>query len=44
MDITCPHCDFSRDVGDVRIPAGGAMAACPRCEGCGDNLHREEMR
>jgi len=31
MIITCPQCNVSRDVGDVRIPHRGAMATCPGC-------------
>lgn len=31
MTITCPHCKLSNDLGEVRIPADGSMATCPRC-------------
>jgi len=31
MILTCPRCNFSRDVGEVRIPFRGALAACPNC-------------
>jgi len=32
MTITCPHCNFSREIDDSRIPAGTARVACPRCK------------
>ncbi len=31
MIITCPHCGFSKEVDENRIPAGAASATCPRC-------------
>lgn len=31
MIITCPQCNFSKDLGAVRIPNAGAPATCPRC-------------
>jgi len=32
MTITCPHCQFSREIDDARIPAGTVRVACPRCK------------
>jgi predicted Zn finger-like uncharacterized protein len=32
MNITCPHCSFSREIDDARIPEGTLRVACPRCK------------
>lgn len=32
MIITCPHCNASKDIGNVRIPKAGAMATCQGCQ------------
>jgi predicted Zn finger-like uncharacterized protein len=31
MNISCPHCGFSKEVPDNAIPAGTTRANCPRC-------------
>lgn len=31
MLITCPECQFSREVADDKIPAGSVNATCPQC-------------
>ncbi len=31
MHIVCPHCNFSRDVPDHRIPESARTVRCPRC-------------
>lgn len=31
MTITCPNCNLSKEIGDVRIPRAGMAATCPRC-------------
>ncbi|GHU96675.1 hypothetical protein AGMMS49974_11490 [Deltaproteobacteria bacterium] len=31
MKITCPHCDFSRDVLAKQLPARSVIATCPAC-------------
>jgi hypothetical protein len=30
--ITCPKCNLSKNVGDVRIPAAGTLAQCQQCQ------------
>lgn len=32
MQITCPHCGFSREVPDDQIPARSELATCPKCK------------
>lgn len=32
MIITCPHCNSSKDIGEVRIPRAGATATCKNCQ------------
>lgn len=32
MTITCPHCGFSAEVPEDRIPADATEATCPRCK------------
>jgi hypothetical protein len=31
MIITCPHCNLSKELGEVYIPNAGTAATCPRC-------------
>lgn len=31
MIITCPHCAFSKEIGDVTIPDAGVTATCKSC-------------
>jgi predicted Zn finger-like uncharacterized protein len=31
MTLTCPHCGFSREVDDARLPAQTLRVTCPRC-------------
>ncbi|MEF2144942.1 MAG: zinc-ribbon domain-containing protein [Desulfovibrionaceae bacterium] len=31
MHITCPQCDFSRNIPDEKIPARSELATCPKC-------------
>lgn len=31
LNITCPHCGFSREIGENAIPAGVTSATCPKC-------------
>jgi predicted Zn finger-like uncharacterized protein len=31
MQITCPHCGYSREVSDDQIPAGEVRVTCPLC-------------
>jgi predicted Zn finger-like uncharacterized protein len=31
MEITCPHCGFSRDVDPARVPDQPVNVKCPRC-------------
>lgn len=31
MTITCPHCGFSRDVEEAKVPARPVRVTCPRC-------------
>ncbi len=31
MEITCPNCNFSKQIRREKIPAGVKWAACPRC-------------
>ena len=31
MEISCPRCGFSREVGDTDIPPGPLQATCPQC-------------
>lgn len=33
MTVSCPHCGFSREVSQERIPAGAAQVRCPNCGG-----------
>ena len=32
MEITCPNCNFSKQIRQERIPAGVKWATCPRCD------------
>ncbi|WP_027183994.1 YIP1 family protein [Desulfovibrio inopinatus] len=32
MRITCPHCGFSRDVPNDKVPARSVRATCPKCK------------
>ncbi len=32
MRITCPHCEFSREVPDDKVPARSVRATCPKCK------------
>lgn len=31
MNITCPHCQFAKDVDDSRVPANPSQVECPKC-------------
>lgn len=31
MEITCPNCQYSRNVPDDKVPAGSVNATCPQC-------------
>lgn len=31
MVITCPHCKFSKEAGELSIPRGGVTATCSNC-------------
>ncbi len=31
MQINCPHCGFSREIPDEKIPERSEMATCPKC-------------
>ncbi|SKA69207.1 YIP1 family protein [Desulfobaculum bizertense] len=31
MKITCPHCDYAREVPDDKIPTKSVRATCPKC-------------
>lgn len=33
MQITCPHCQFSKDVNQQWIPRNPSQVQCPECEG-----------
>ncbi|MFO7981965.1 MAG: RDD family protein [Desulfuromonadales bacterium] len=33
MQITCPHCQFSKDVDQKRIPRNPSQVDCPECQG-----------
>ncbi|MUM76132.1 hypothetical protein GKC30_00615 [Pseudodesulfovibrio sp. F-1] len=32
MEILCPHCQFSREVDESKIPARSQIATCPKCQ------------
>lgn len=32
MEITCPQCKTTRDIGEVKIPAAGVTATCGNCQ------------
>ncbi|MEJ2201727.1 MAG: zinc-ribbon domain-containing protein, partial [Desulfuromonadaceae bacterium] len=32
MNITCPHCEFSREVERSQIPPAAKTVICPRCK------------
>lgn len=32
MNITCPHCGFSKDIDSARIPDSAKRVVCPRCK------------
>lgn len=32
MNLTCPHCGFSKEIDPARIPAGMTRVICPRCK------------
>jgi len=32
MNLTCPHCGFSKDIDPARIPVGMTRVICPRCK------------
>lgn len=31
MNLTCPHCGFSKEIDAGRLPAAATRATCPRC-------------
>lgn len=31
MQLTCPHCGFSKNVAKERLPASASQVGCPRC-------------
>jgi predicted Zn finger-like uncharacterized protein len=31
MQLTCPHCGFSREIPDEKIPPKATVATCPKC-------------
>lgn len=31
MNLTCPHCGFSKEIDAGRLPEGSTRATCPRC-------------
>jgi hypothetical protein len=31
MQLTCPHCGFSREIAAEKIPENATMATCPKC-------------
>jgi len=33
MQITCPHCQYSKDVNQAWIPSGDSQVECPECHG-----------
>lgn len=32
MNLTCPHCGFSKEIDPARIPVGMTRVICPRCK------------
>jgi len=32
MQITCPHCGFSKQIDDAQLPAGVTKVNCPKCK------------
>jgi predicted Zn finger-like uncharacterized protein len=32
MDITCPHCNFSKQIDPARAPQNPAKVSCPKCK------------
>jgi len=32
VEITCPHCNFSKKISEKKIPKGVRWASCPRCK------------
>lgn len=32
MTVTCPSCQWTKDIPDEKIPAGGASGTCPKCQ------------
>ena len=32
MNLTCPHCGFSKEIDPARIPSGMTRVICPRCK------------
>ncbi len=33
MQLTCPHCQFSKDVPDQKLPTEPTRVSCPQCKG-----------
>ncbi len=33
MQLTCPHCQFSKEVAVAKLPAKPAQVSCPQCKG-----------
>lgn len=33
MQITCPHCQYAKDVNEAWVPAGDSQVECPECNG-----------
>src|SRR6185369_8613434 len=33
ITLTCPHCGFSKDLGNITAPPDGTKVTCPKCRG-----------
>ncbi len=33
MQLTCPHCQFSKEVPATKLPGGSTKVSCPQCKG-----------
>ncbi len=32
LELTCPHCGFSKQIDQSQLPGGATRASCPRCK------------
>jgi hypothetical protein len=32
MIVKCPSCEWTKEVPEEKIPAGGANGTCPKCQ------------